>query len=158
MHPNEALVTRFYERFAALDAEGMVACYHPDATFSDPVFPDLRGRDQVGDMWRMLASGARDFRLTFRDVRADDATGSAHWEADYLFSRTKRPVHNVIDARFTFRDGLIATHRDAFDLWRWSRMALGAPGVLLGWSPMLQKKIRGDAAGRLAAFRRPARS
>ena len=58
---------------------------------------------------------------------------------------TGRPVHNVIDSRFTFRDGKIATHADTFDLWRWSRMALGLKGALLGWTPFVQKAIRSEA-------------
>ncbi len=152
MHPNAALITRFYESFAGLDGEAMAACYHADATFSDPVFPALRGAE-VGDMWRMLATGARDFQLTFRDVEADDTTGTAHWEARYTFSKTKRPVHNIIRATFTFKDGRILTHADDFDLWRWSRQALGATGTMLGWSPVVQGNVRAQAAGQLDAFR-----
>ena len=59
MHPHEALVREFYARFAARDAEGMAACYHPDVAFSDPVFPMLRG-EEAGDMWRMLLARAAD--------------------------------------------------------------------------------------------------
>src|SRR5450631_4074539 len=58
MHPHEALVREFYARFAARDAEGMAACYHPDVAFSDPVFPMLHG-EEAADMWRMrLSRGA----------------------------------------------------------------------------------------------------
>ena len=80
--------------------------------------------------------------LEFRDIRADAATGSAHWEPRYTFSVTGRPVHNRIDSSFTFRDGLIHAQRDRFDLWRWSRMALGFKGALLGWTPMVRNAIR----------------
>ena len=76
---------------------------------------------------------------------ANDTDGSAHWEARYTFSVTGRTVHNVIDSRFTFRDGLIVTHTDTFDLWRWSRMAIGPKAVLLGWTPFVQKAIRSEA-------------
>ena len=62
-------------------------------------------------MWTMLCERGRDLTLDWRDVRADDATGAAHWEPRYTFSVTGRPVHNKIDARFTFRDGKIATPR-----------------------------------------------
>ena len=108
-----------------------MACYAPTVTFSDPVFPDLVG-DQARGMWRMLCARGKDLRIEFRDVRAGDHTGSAHWEAWYTFSSTSKPVHNVIDATFTFSDGLIVTHVDRFDLYRWSRQALGVTGVLLG--------------------------
>jgi ketosteroid isomerase-like protein len=152
VHPNAELITRFYEAFGQRDGETMAACYHPDASFSDPVFPSLDG-EGAGDMWRMLTEGADDLRIEFSDVRADDDAGSAHWEAWYTFSATGRHVHNVIDARFEFRDGLIARHDDRFDFWRWSRQALGLPGVLLGWTPILRNKVRSTAGNRLVKWR-----
>lgn len=151
MHPHEALLHRFYEAFQQQDAEAMAACYHPEVTFDDPVFQGLVG-ERAGNMWRMLCSRATDLEITFDAVTADDQTGQAHWEARYTFSPTGNPVHNVIDARFTFRDGLIASHRDTFDLWRWSRMALGVKGVLLGWAPPVQGAIRKQALKGLAAW------
>ncbi|KNX79597.1 ketosteroid isomerase [Pseudomonas sp. 250J] len=144
---NSALITRFYQAFQRLDAEAMVACYSEDIVFSDPVFGTLRGRD-AGDMWRMLTARAKDFTLTFDDVRSD----GAHWVATYLFSQTGRVVVNDIQARFVIRDGLICQHDDTFGLWRWARQALGMPGVLLGWTPMLQNKVRHQAFKGLRAF------
>ena len=80
-------------------------------------------------------------------------SGSAHWDAHYRFSATGRIVDNAIDSRFTFTpDGLIATQRDRFDFWTWSRQALGTPGLLLGWSPMLKNKVRATAAANLSTF------
>ena len=151
MHPNEALIRRFYEAFARGDGAAMAACYAPDVHFSDPVFTDLRGA-RGGAMWKMLTGRAADLKVEASDFRADDRAGSAHWEAWYTFSATGRAVHNVIEARFEFRDGLIVRHADTFDFWRWTRMALGLPGVLLGWSPIVQNKVRGQAAKGLDAF------
>ena len=77
------------------------------------------------------------------------------WSAPVgTFSGTGRAVHNEIDARFRFEDGLIAEHTDSFDLWRWARQALGPVGVLLGWSPPVQAKIRSQARASLEEFRR----
>lgn len=146
-----ALLTRFYTAFQKKDAEGMVACYAPDVRFSDPVFPALLG-DRARGMWRMLVGRGKDLRLEFRDIQADDRGGSAHWEAWYTFSATGRQVHNVIEASFTFRDGLIATHTDRFDLYRWIRQALGAKGALLGWTPIVQGMIRRQADRALTRF------
>ncbi len=142
-HANAHLLERFYAAFAAKDAATLVACYAPDAHFADPIF-DVRG-PEVGAMWTMFCERGRDTRLEWRDIRADAATGSAHWEPRYTFSVTRRPVHNRIESAFTFRDGLIATQRDTFDLWRWSRMALGVKGALLGWTPMVRNAIRSEA-------------
>ncbi|KRP53446.1 nuclear transport factor 2 family protein [Pseudomonas poae] len=146
-----ALITRFYEAFQRLDAEAMAACYTEDVVFSDPAFGELRGRD-AGDMWRMLTTRAKDFSLTFDHVRSDDTTGSAHWVATYLFSATGNTVVNDIGARFVFRDGKICEHHDHFDLWRWSRQALGFKGWLLGWSPALKNAVRAQARKGLQAF------
>ncbi len=150
-HPNEELIARFYRAFAARDAEGMVACYAPDVRFSDPAFPGLVGECARG-MWRMLLARGRDLRVTFSDVRADDREGSAHWEAFYTFGSTGRPVHNVIEARFRFREGLIVEHTDHFDFHRWSRQALGLPGLLLGWTPLLRGRVCAAAARGLDDF------
>lgn len=148
---NIALITRFYQAFQRLDAEAMVACYSPEVVFSDPAFGTLLGKD-AADMWRMLASRAKDFSLTFDSVRADERSATAHWVATYLFSQTGRVVVNDIQARFVIRDGLIVEHHDHFDLWRWARQALGTKGLLLGWTPLVQGKIRQQAAKGLRAF------
>ncbi|AIL63414.1 nuclear transport factor 2 family protein [Pseudomonas alkylphenolica] len=148
---HSALITRFYEAFQRLDAEAMVACYSDDIVFSDPAFGTLRGKD-AGDMWRMLTTRAKDFSLTFDSVSADERSGAAHWVATYLFSQTGRTVVNDIQARFVFRDDKICEHHDSFDLWRWSRQALGRTGLLLGWTPMVQGKVRQQALKGLRAF------
>ncbi|WP_438308130.1 nuclear transport factor 2 family protein [Pseudomonas guariconensis] len=152
---NRELITRFYQAFQRLDAEAMVACYSDDITFNDPVFGTLRGRD-VGDMWRMLTSRAKNFSLTFDSVSANQDGGNAHWVARYLFTQTGRTVVNDIQARFVIRDGLICQHDDSFDLWRWSRQALGLPGLLLGWSPLLQNKVRQQAFKGLRTYQQSA--
>lgn len=153
---NVNLIERFYTAFAALDGRAMQACYANDARFDDPAF-SLQGAAQIGAMWCMLTEAAqhhgRDvWRLEACRIEADDRRGSAHWEPHYRFSATGRRVHNVIDAEFSFRDGLIATHRDRFDFWRWSRQALGPVGWGLGWTPWLRAKVRQQAAANLANY------
>ena len=153
MHPNARLIDSFYSSFQKRDAEGMVACYHPEVCFSDPVFGELQG-GRACAMWRMLCARATSLEIEYRDVKADDRSGSAHWEARYLFSATRRQVHNVIDAAFEFKDGKIVRHADTFDLWRWAGMALGPKGRLLGWLPPVQRAIQRQALGGLDAFER----
>ena len=153
---NVALIQKFYAAFAALDGQTMQACYASDASFEDPVFT-LRGRERIGAMWRMLcdttrAKGRDAWKLEASAISAEASIGRAHWEAHYRFSATGRLVHNVIDAQFGFKDGLIVSHRDSFDFWRWSRQALGPTGLLLGWTPLLRGKVRKTAAGNLQAF------
>jgi ketosteroid isomerase-like protein len=151
MHPNAELITRFYKAFQQKDWARMAACYHPDVVFNDAVFTDLRGK-RAGQMWQMLCERGKDLRVEFRDVAADDSTGKAHWDAYYTFSRSGRNVHNSIDAQFRFQDGLIIEHRDTFNFWRWSSQALGLPGMLLGWTPFLQKKVQAQSMQTLADY------
>ena len=129
----------------------MNACYHPSIRFSDPVFTNLEG-GQVKAMWHMLCEQGADLSVTFSDVAATAEKGSALWEASYTFPGSDRRIDNVIDAKFLFRDGLIYRHLDSFDLWKWTRMALGTPGTLLGWSGPMKKKIRDTARRQLDRF------
>lgn len=151
MHPNEELLHQFYTAFQRRDGKAMADLYHADVRFSDPAFPDLTG-DEPGAMWQMLCERGKDLELEFRDIQADDDSGRAHWEAHYTFSATGRKVHNRIDATFRFRDGKIIEHRDDFDFWAWTRMALGLPGVLLGWTPLLKNKVQRTARASLDKY------
>ncbi len=151
MHPNAQLIESFYRAFQKCDAEAMAACYADDIVFSDPAFPDLRGKD-AGDMWRMLTSRAVNFSLVFDGVEADERSGRAHWVATYTFSQTGNTVINDIAAQFEFRNGKIVKHTDTFDLWKWAGQALGTKGTLLGWTPMVKNAIRQQAAKGLAIY------
>jgi ketosteroid isomerase-like protein len=143
---NKQTIERFYAAFDARDGDAMAACYAPDARFSDPVFQGLEG-PEPGAMWRMLTGRSNDLRVQLLEHDAGDTTGTAHWLANYTFTQTGRPVENDVHAAFRFTgEGLIADHTDEFSFHRWSRQALGAPGLLLGWTPVLrgatQKKAR----------------
>ncbi len=151
MHPHAELLTRFYEAFQRKDAEAMGACYHDEAVFMDPAFGRLTAAEARA-MWAMLLARSKGLDLTFQVLHADDGSGSVHWEAKYPFSKTGRPVHNVIEAQFGFHEGLILAHRDRFDLWRWSRQALGLSGLLLGWSPWMNGRIQREARTQLTKW------
>lgn len=90
--------------------------------------------------------------IEFSHVMADDTTGSASWTADYVYGPDKRPVTNHVQAKFKFQDGKIIEHRDHFGLWKWSRQALGAAGMILGWTPMMKSKIQSITNARLDQF------
>jgi ketosteroid isomerase-like protein len=140
-HPNAALIQRFYDAFGRHDGDAMVACYHPKIEFSDDVFGDLTSAEASG-MWRMFCETGTDLRVEASDVHADDRSGSATWDAWYTFAASGRPVHNVIQARFEFEDGLIRRHKDSFSFPRWASQALGMPGKLLGRTSFLRKQVR----------------
>jgi hypothetical protein len=115
------------------------------------VFTDLNS-EEIKAMWHMLCENAKDFSLQFSEISTEGDTGKCRWDAWYSFSRTGRKVHNIIHADFRFIDGLIIEHADSFNFWRWSRMALGLSGVLLGWSPFMQNKVQATALKSLTKF------
>jgi ketosteroid isomerase-like protein len=149
---NVALIERFYGAFGRRDVDAMLECYHPDVVFSDPVFGTLAAAETRA-MWRMLNGRARNLRVEYRDVTANEHGGRARWDAWYTFAATGRAVHNRIHAEFQFADALIVRHIDRFSLWRWAKMALGVKGAMLGWVPSVRGAIRAQAAKGLAAFR-----
>src|SRR5436190_10391577 len=114
-----SVIERFYSAFAQRDWAGMGSCYHPDARFSDPVFPDLDA-EGVRAMWRMLLTSGRELRITYAVMEENESGGRCDWEAYYQFSRSGRSVHNVVNSDFIIKDGLILQQLDDFDFWRWS--------------------------------------
>jgi len=148
---NAATIARFYAALGRRDAEAMLACYAPDVRFSDPIFRDLDATG-VAAMWRMLTSRGKDLEVVVSGITADAQIGRAHWVATYTFSANGRRVENRIDATFGFRDGLIVRHQDRFGLYRWARQAFGPLGALLGWSPLVQRTMRRQAARALATW------
>lgn len=152
MNPsNAAIIHRFYTAFQARDGAAMGACYHPDASFHDHAF-QLQGSARITGMWTMLTSAGKDLEITFSEVKAEEHSGSAYWEARYTFGATGRKVHNTVHSYFEFKDGLIYRQRDDFPFARWARQALGLPGLILGWTPFLKKKVSATAMGRLEKF------
>lgn len=130
----------------------MARMYDAEIHFSDPVFTELRG-SEVYAMWHMLCEQGSDLSVTLDSVAASgDGDVRARWEARYTFGPERRAVHNKIEASFTFADGKVIRHNDRFDLWRWTRMALGPVGILTGWTGFTQSKVRATARRSLTRF------
>ncbi|WP_300565681.1 nuclear transport factor 2 family protein [Flavobacterium sp.] len=142
---NKEIITNFYTAFANGNAEEMTKYYHQNATFEDPAFGKLNQKEVIS-MWKMLIERSKgNLKIEFKKVSADGNSGSATWIATYLFSQTNRKVINIIDAEFKFKDGLIIQHKDNFDLYKWSKQALGWKGFLLGWTNFMRNKIQQNA-------------
>lgn len=139
---NSQIITDFYSAFQAGDAEKMGALYAPNATFEDPAFGLLQAAEARA-MWNMLVERSKgELQIDFSNVKGTDQGGSAHWEAKYTFGKTARKVHNKIDAQFEIQNGMITKHVDQFNFWKWSSMALGLPGMLLGFTPIIKNGVR----------------
>ncbi|MDN5211294.1 nuclear transport factor 2 family protein [Fulvivirgaceae bacterium BMA12] len=151
MPDHNHLIASFYKAFQRRDYQSMAACYHEQLTFRDPAFATLDYK-QATAMWHMLCERGKDLELTFSQVESDENQGSCRWEAKYTFSATGHKVHNIINAKFRFEAGKIVQHIDEFNFWRWSRQALGLPGQVLGWSPVLKNKVQKTALASLEKF------
>ena len=152
MNVDEQLISNFYTAFQKLDHRKMAACYSDDIVFFDPAFGLLRG-DEVRSMWEMLCKNAKDFSLVFGNITAlDNEYYTCDWVATYTFSKTGRRVVNKIKAHMMIADGRIIEHSDGFSLHKWSMMALGFSGWLLGWNSFFQNKIKRQARRNLEKF------
>jgi hypothetical protein len=151
MNSNEILITKFYTCFQNKDFRSMKECYASDAHFSDPVFLNLNA-DQVKAMWEMFCVNGKDLQVEFKNVSANGKTGSAEWIAYYIFSVTGKKVVNRIKANFVFEQGKIIKHIDHFNFYDWAKQALGASGILLGWTPFVKNKVRKVAMKNLDDF------
>ncbi|MFN8309374.1 MAG: nuclear transport factor 2 family protein [Chitinophagales bacterium] len=145
------LIHTFYTAFANRDYKTMQQCYADDAVFQDEVFGPLNS-EETKAMWEMLCKNAKNFSLQFSEVKADVNSGSAYWEANYVFSSTGKQVVNRIHATFTFENGKIKTHRDHFNFYKWASQALGLPEMLLGWTGFMRNKVQHTAMGNLKKF------
>lgn len=152
MQEPKEIITQFYNAFAQLQATEMNKCYADDIVFFDPVFELLRG-DEVRCMWDMLCRNAKDFFLTFSNIKDEgDNYYTCDWIATYTFSANGRKVVNNVRANMKIENGKIIEHSDAFSLHKWTAQALGFSGWLLGWNSLYQRQIKNKAKSRLLEY------
>ena len=144
---------QFYEAFMVQDHYTMGLLYAENATFSDPVFPLLNARG-ARMMWAMLLTRAEDLGIEVNVLEDSPTRARIEWTAHYTFGATGRRVVNRIQTEMALSNGRIVRQVDQFSLWRWARQALGVQGLLLGWTPMVQNRIRKQAARSLGEFAR----
>ena len=152
MHTNEIIINRFYSAFQQKNAAEMNLCYSENIAFSDPVFGLLHG-EEVKSMWEMLCKNGKDLQLSFGNIQLlDEEYATCDWVAQYTFSQTGRRVVNKIKAHIRVENGIITEHTDAFDIYNWSRQALGLKGWLFGWTAWFQKKLQQKTRKALEKF------
>lgn len=144
---------QFYDAFMVRDHYTMGLLYAENATFSDPVFPLLNARG-ARMMWKMLLSQADDLAIEANILEDGPTRARVEWSAYYSFGATGRRVINRIQTDMAISNGRIVRQVDQFSLWRWASQALGLKGLLLGWSPMVRKRIQAQAARSLNEFAR----
>lgn len=149
---NKELIIKFYTAFSDGNSKEMVACYHKNIVFQDPAFGTLKG-ERAFKMWEMLLSLKKgDIKINFDSIQASAENGNANWVAEYVYGEKNRKVINKVRADIKFKDGKIIEHIDSFDLWRWTRQAMGPVGYLIGWTPFMKSKIQKITNKRLDKF------
>ncbi|WP_324721296.1 nuclear transport factor 2 family protein [Salinimicrobium sp. HB62] len=157
-HPNEKIIEDFYQAFQNGNPKAMNDCYHKDIVFYDPVFGHLKG-DRVRAMWYMLLEkGMGELKISFGEIQANDYNGSARWTATYYYGPSKRRVVNEVVGTFYIQNGKILQHTDHFDLWSWSRQALGFRGLFLGWTKSMKLRIQQESSRLLSGYMHKMRS
>lgn len=148
---NKDLIEKFYTAFQNLDAKTMNSCLAENIEFEDPAFGKLKG-DKVKFMWQFLCKNAKEFTIEFSEITVSGNKGTAHWEAYYTFSQTGNRVHNIIEANFEFKDGLIVKHTDDFNLKVWVKQAMGSAVGLIGGSFFMKNAVRKKSNNLLANY------
>ncbi len=148
-------IEQFYRAFNNLDADKMVSRYHKDVIFEDPAFGVLKG-ERATNMWKMLCASqkGKEFKVHVTHIESSAEVTTATWEAFYVFSKTGRKIHNIVHAEFRFKEGKIISHKDSFDLYKWSKQALGTKGLILGWTPFFKNKLQIQTNRLLSNFER----
>ena len=144
-----AVVTRFFEAFARRDAAAMAACYHPMASYSSPVFPDLRGV-LPGAMWALALSDAQALQLQWSVAFADARKAQVTWRASWRGGRRLRRLEAA--STIAVWDGGIVRQVDEFRFARWAAQALGVWSWPLAWLAPFQRRVRQRARAALEAF------
>jgi len=133
---------KFYTAFSNKDIEGMIECYADNVIFTDPAFGTLEG-DRAKAMWRMLLSNQEsNLSVNFQLLEDTQHNAKVDWQASYLFGPSKRQVLNKIQATIELEDDKITKHTDHFSLWKWTGMAFGIRGYLIGWTPAMKRVVQ----------------
>lgn len=136
------IASNFYSAFAKGDAETMISYYDDQIEFEDPAFGKLKG-DEVKKMWKMLIERSKgNLKIDFEIIETTNNTARVNWEARYPISTNGRRIHNKISTKLTIENGKIIKHTDHFNLWKWAHQAIGWKGLIFGWTPAVQSKIR----------------
>jgi len=145
------VLNTFLRALAQRDVEAMIRCYTTTATYHSPIFPQVEG-DTLTATWQWFCAKAPDLTMVVDEQAFEANTARVQWTATYTFPKTGRPVVQVTDSIFVFEGPQLCRHEDRFDLHRWSHMALGPLGRVLGGRRWLQRSLQRAAAERVARF------
>ena len=150
MNQNEATIHRFFTAYQNKEYTTMQNCYSEDAVYNNPIY-GLNDTEHVKAMWEMICKTNKEESLHFENIELlDHEYATCDWSLVYYY--TNRRINNKIKSYLRLENGLIIEHTDAFDLYKWTRMAFGLTGSLIGWSNFFQKRIQKSTRKKLSEF------
>jgi hypothetical protein len=138
-----SVVERFFLAYSKADPVLMSACLHPQISYSDPLFPDLRGV-RVGLRWHWQLRHATDFKLQKQIIFLDERKAQLKLDIAYLWHR--RAVHHQVLSTLTIWDDMIVRHVDEYPYWQYAKQAQGLAGYVFGGFGWAQSVVQRRAA------------
>jgi ketosteroid isomerase-like protein len=120
--PHTALIRRYLDAVASLDADGITATLHPDVVMHIPFAPEgipsvVEGRDAVRDWFRAVPDLLAPLNFTGHDVVALARAGEylARYSGSTTVLPTGNPYRTDYVALFTVEDDLLISTTEYFD-------------------------------------------
>ncbi len=145
---SKEIAIKFYDAFSAANIDVLKQLYDKKLIFNDNIFVNLDYNETIS-MWSSLLVGNKNMSIKYEIKKYSEKYVEVEWIADYLFTSTNRNVKNIILAKMEIDQGKIINHTDNFDFYKWSQMAFGITGVLIGWTSFFKNKVRTEAYNKL---------
>ncbi len=143
--PPDVVVRRFFDAWSRRDTAALTAALHPQVSFSDPLFTDVRGV-RVALMWTNRLSESEDLMVAHEILFADERKAQVRWQAQYILG-ARKVAHEGLST-LSLWDNLIVRQVDEYDFLLWARQAYGPIGWLLGategYQAACQRRARKD--------------
>ena len=145
---SKEIAIKFYDAFSVANIDVLKQLYDKKLIFNDNIFVNLDYNETIS-MWSSLLVGNKNMSIKYEIKKYSEKYVEVEWIADYLFTSTNRNVKNIILAKMEIDQGKIINHTDNFDFYKWSQMAFGITGVLIGWTSFFKNKVRTETYNKL---------
>jgi hypothetical protein len=144
---SEPAVRRLLHGLASHDAGLLLSVYHPQASYTDPVHPDIRGA-RLGWLIRYRLAHFEHLQGEPLWIRGDERKGQMQWRLSWRRRGATGQGRLTLLTTFSFWEDAIVRQVDEFQPWACLRQTRGLSGLALGWLPgRLSTEQRRAAAG-----------
>lgn len=115
----KALLDRFTTAIVANDGAGLAACFTPDGTYSDYIYGDFTGPDEIARLLdRYFHGDGKNYKWDMIDPVSDGKTGYARYLFSFTSTMPEYEGNRVVLEGTTvakLQDGLIAHYHETAD-------------------------------------------